>query len=55
MTGAVLALALVMPAWAAALSVGGALTLASLIAFSMARAARRKPASNGVPSDPPPP
>jgi hypothetical protein len=36
-TGAVLALALMMPAWAAALIVGGALAVASAVGFAVAR------------------
>jgi hypothetical protein len=48
-TGAVLALALVIPAWAAALAVGGTVAVASLVAFSLARTAHRGRSSNGVP------
>jgi hypothetical protein len=40
--GGVLALALVLPAWAAALIVGGALAAASAVAFSLARGPRSK-------------
>jgi hypothetical protein len=44
-TGAVLALAQVVPAWAAALIVGGALALASVVAFSLARGPRKRRAA----------